>query len=130
MRDELYSYVPSRKFFLCFELDRNLKKNNLFVLILNELIITSKFAELVANFNLIRKRFSIIIITESWLTEKSYLVLESYGYKSITINREGRTRGCFPTEVANNFSETEHSYERLFVKAAVTGSGNTFVVEI
>ena len=45
----------------------------------------SKFADPVTNLNLIRKWFSFIVITESWLTEESYFALEIIGYKAHTL---------------------------------------------
>ena len=57
---------------------------------MNARSITFGFADLVTALNLVRKRLTFIIITESCLTEESNLALEINGYKSHTINRVGR----------------------------------------
>ena len=46
--------------------------------------ITRKLADLVANLNFDTKKFTFIIITESWLTKESNYGLESNGNKSHT----------------------------------------------
>ena len=89
--DQVDNYIPQCSNVLWSELDKNLKDNNLSVLTVNARSITGKFADLITNLNLIRKRFTFIIITESWLTEESNFVLEINGYKSHTLNRVGRT---------------------------------------
>ena len=55
--------------------------------------ITGKIPDLITNMNLIRKQFTFIIITESWLREESNFVPEINGYRSHTLNRVGRTGG-------------------------------------
>ena len=82
--DQVDNCVPQCSNKLWSELDKNLKDNNLPVLTVNACSITGKFADLITNLKLIRKRFTFIIITESWLTEESYFVLEINGYKSHT----------------------------------------------
>ena len=50
------------------------------------------FADQVTNLNLVRERFSFIIIMESRLTDESNLVSEVDGDRFQTINRVCRTR--------------------------------------
>ena len=76
------NYVPRCKYVMWSNLDSNLKENNLSRLTVSAHSITGKFADLVTNLNLIKKRFSFIIVTESWLSYDSNLVLEIKGYKS------------------------------------------------
>ena len=105
---------------------------------MNARSITGKFSDLIANLNLIRKRFTFIIITESWLTEKSNFVLEINGYKSNTLNGVGRTGGgtqifylgYIITDVLRQFSAVKVSYENTLQKSAITGSGHMFVAGI
>ena len=78
---------------LCLKLDKSFEHNNLFVLTVNVLNKTGKFADLITNLNHIKKQFTFIIITESWLTDESNFVLEINGYKSHTIKKVGRTEG-------------------------------------
>ena len=77
-------YVPQCSNLLGCELDKNLKDNTLYILTLNARSVTGKFADLNANLKLVRKRFTFIIITESWLTKESNYGLESNGNKSHT----------------------------------------------
>ena len=91
--DQADNYVPKCSNVLWSELEKNLKDNNLSVLTVNTHSTTGKFADLITNLNLIRNRFTYIIITESWLTEEFNFVLELNGYKSHTLNRVGRTGG-------------------------------------
>ena len=55
--------------------------------------ITGKPVKSETNLNLMKKSFSFIIITESWLPFVFILVLEIKGYKSHTMNGKGRTEG-------------------------------------
>ena len=91
--EQIDNYNPQCSNVLWSVLGKNLKDNNLSVLTVNGRCITGKFADLITNSNLIRKQFTFIIITESWLTEESYFVLEINGNKSHTLNRVGRTGG-------------------------------------
>ena len=91
--EQVDNYNPQCSNVLWSELDENLKDNNLSALTVNARSITGKFADLITNLNLIIKRFTFIIITESWLTEESNFILEINGYKSHTLNRVGRTGG-------------------------------------
>ena len=72
---------------------KNLGDNNSSVLTVNARSITCNFVDLITNLNLVRQRFTLIIITESWLGDESIFILEIIGYKSHTANRIGRTRG-------------------------------------
>ena len=91
--DQIYNYVPQCSTVLSSELDKNLEDNNIPVLTVNARSITGKFADLITNLNLVRKRFTFIIITEYWLTDESNFVLEINGYKSYTLDRVDRTKG-------------------------------------
>ena len=121
-----------------FNLDSNLKENNLSILTVDAHSITGKFADLVTNLNLVRKRFSFIIVTESWLSYDSNLVLEINGYKSHSISRTGRKGGgiklfyldYISAEVISHLSVIEDSYESIFVKASIPGLGNIYVAVI
>ena len=100
--------------------------------------ITGKFTDLITNSNLIRKRFTFTIITESWLTEESNFVLKLNEYKSHTLNRVSRTRGgiitfyleLLITEVTSQFSAVEVLHESNLLKAAISGLGEMFVAGI
>ena len=119
-------------------LDGNLKGNNLSTLTVNAPSITSKFADLVTNLNLVRKRFSFIKVTESWLSYDSISVLEINFYKSHSISRTGRKGGgiklfyldYLSTEFISYISVIEDSYESIFVKASIPCIGNMYVAGI
>ena len=66
--DVIENYVPRCKNVMWSNLDSNLKENNLSILTVNAHSITGKFADLVTNLNLVRKRFSFIIVTELLLS--------------------------------------------------------------
>ena len=133
--DQVDNYVPQCSNVLRSELVKNLKYNNLSVLTVNARSITGNFAYLITNLNLIRKRSTFIIIPDSWLTYETNFVLEINGYKSHTLNREGRTGGgkkifyleCIITEVISQFSPVEVSHESNLLKAALPRLGNMFV---
>ena len=69
------SYVTQCSDVLWSELDKNLKDNNLSVFTVTARNITGNFTDLITDLNLFRRwyTFSIIIITESWLTVESSL---------------------------------------------------------
>ena len=121
-------------------LDSNLK-DNLSILTVNAHSITCKSVDLVTNINLVRKRFSFIIVTESWLTYDSILILEIIGfigYKSYPISIMGRKcegiklfyLDYSSTEVISHLSVIEVSYETIFVKASFLCSDNMYVAGI
>ena len=72
---------------------KKFKDNNLSIFTVNARCITGQFPDLTTNLIFVRKRFTFIIITESRLKDKINFVLEIIGYKSLTINRVGRTGG-------------------------------------
>ena len=72
----------------------NIKDNILFILLINVRSIIGEFADWITNLILVRKKFTFIIITESWLTDESILVPENNGYKS--------RAGYFNTDVLSN----------------------------
>ena len=119
-------------------LDSNLKENNLSILTVNTHSIIGKFADLVTNLKLVRKRFSFIIVIESLLTYDSNLFLDFDGYKSHSISRTGRKGGgiqlfyldYIATEVISHLSVIEDSYESIFVKASILSLGNMYIAGI
>ena len=136
--DQVENYVPKCSNVLWSELDKSLKDNILSVLTVNAGSITGKFLDLITNLILIRKRFTFIIITESWLTEESNFVLEINGYKSHTLNRVGWTGGGTKifylenilTEVISQFYAKQVLHESTLLKAAIPGPDNMFVAGI
>ena len=80
--DVIENHVSLYKNIMWSNLDSNLKENNLFVFTVNAHSKTGKFADLVTNLNLVRKRFSFSIFTESRFSYDSNLVSEINGYKS------------------------------------------------
>ena len=90
------------------------------------------------NLNLVRKRFSFIVVTELWLIYDSNLVLDINGYKSHSFSRTGRNSGginlfhldYLSWEVISYLSAIEDSNESIFVKAPIPGLGNTYVAGI
>ena len=86
--DVIENYVPQWS-----NLASNLKENNLFILTVNAYSITGKFSDLVTDLNLVRNRFSFIIVTELWLSHDSSLAQEIDGYNSHSISRTGRKGG-------------------------------------
>ena len=136
--DQIDKYVPQCSNILWYELDKNLKDNNLFVLTVNARSITGKFADLIIILYLVRKRFTFIIMTESWLTKESFFIQELNEYKSHTLKRVGRTGGgikifCLEyvrTEVISQSSAVEDSYESFLFKAAIPGLVYMFVAGI
>ena len=91
--DQVDNYVPQCSIVLWSELDIILKDNYLSVLTLKARTITGKFADLITNINIIRKRFTFVIITGSWRTEDSNFVLEVNWYKSHILSKVRRTGG-------------------------------------
>ena len=63
--DQFDSYMPQCSTILWSEFDKNLKDKNLSVITVNAHNITGKFTDLITNLNLVRKRFTFIIIKES-----------------------------------------------------------------
>ena len=119
------NYVPRCKNVMWSNLERNLKENILSILTVDAHSITGKFVDLVTNLNLMRKCFSFIIVTETWLSYDSNLVLEINGYKSQSISRTGRKSGgiklfyldYISSEVISHLSVIEDSYEVFFCES-------------
>ena len=55
--------------------------------------ITNKFSEFKAHLNSIEKKFTFIVISETWLKEPSDFAFEIEGYKSVSLYKDGRQGG-------------------------------------
>ena len=136
--DVIENYIPCCINVMWSNFDSNPKENHLSILTVNAHSLTGKFADLVTNLNLLRKRFFFIIVTDLWLSYYSDLVLEINGYKSHSISRKGRKGGgiklfyldYISTEATSHISVKGDSYERFFVKTSIPGLGNMYVAEI
>ena len=91
--DVIENYVTRCKNVMWSNLDSSLKENNLCILTMKAQSMSGKFVDLVTNLNLVRKRFSFIIVTESLLSYDSNLALEINSYKSHSISRTFRKGG-------------------------------------
>ena len=135
MGDEYQNYSPNCKDIFWSELDSCIQENNLSCLTVNGRSIGNKFSNLLAKLNIAKKRFTFIVITETWLKSDSDFVLEIDGYKSCSIVRPTKRAGgiklyyldYISIEVINRFTVIKDSYESLFLKAAIPGIGSIFV---
>ena len=71
----------------------NFSLGDLSVLCVNVRSIRNKFAEFKAHLSEVKRKFSFIFITESWLKADDDVTFEIEGYKSKSIYREGRRGG-------------------------------------
>ena len=71
----------------------NFGEKKLSVLNINIRCITNKFSEFKAYLNSLKKKFTFIVITETWLKEPLDFAFEIEGYKSVSMYRDGRQRG-------------------------------------
>ena len=105
---------------------------------INARSLSNKFCELTAHLSMVSKKFSFIIITECWLSERSDVGFEIPGYKSFGIYRNNRRGGGIKlyylnTLVADIVSEVTgcfDSYESLAIKVSVPGIGKLLVCGI
>ena len=112
------------------KLNRHFKKRGLSFLSLNIRSLTGKFSEFIAHLNLIKKKFTFILITESWLSSKTDCAFDIEGYKSVSLHRNSMGGGIklyyedhINVTVLENLTSNLGPCEKLFVKANVPGVG-------
>ena len=71
------------------EYSHSLKDKTFSIMTINMRSLRNKFAELQVHLALLKKKISIIVITESWLSENNDLGYELCGYESVSLYRDG-----------------------------------------
>ena len=125
-------HVPDCKFVTWLDLAKNIKKLGLSCFSINIRSISGKFGELVAHLNAIGKKFTFILITETWLRDDTDVGFNIKGYKSVSLNRNNRNGGglklffddSISVTILENLTGNNGSCERLFVRSYVPGIGN------
>ena len=113
-------------------------ENGLSVIHINMRSIGNKFNELVAHLNAIEKKFSLIILCETWLSIDRDVGYELDGYKSRAVYRISRSGGGIKVfyldhlsvNFAENFSGCFDDYECLLLKIMVPNFGKLNVCAI
>ena len=116
-------------------LSKKFYSDSLSVLSINMRSLFNKFAEFLAHLTLLKHKFTLIVITESWLSENRDVGFEIDGYLSQAIYRNGRTGGGIKIyyqkhiniEVIENFSSCSETYESLVLKTKIPGIGVLFL---
>ena len=107
--DEKFSYKKDSKFSILNLNIRSLKHN---------------FNELFIFLNRIKHKYTIIVLTETWLTNENKDIFQLEGYNSYNIIREGRRGGgvtiycdiAYTCEYLDDLSKCENSLECLFLQ--------------
>ena len=75
------------------DFDRKLTNESLSIIGINVRSLSSRYHELVAHLNIIRNKPTMIVLTETWLSENSDIAFDIEGYKSLSIYRDGKGGG-------------------------------------
>ena len=120
-------YVPNCSDIEWVNLSREISCGELSVLTINMRSLAGKFPELVSHLKLLNRKFSIVILVETWLSDATDIAFEIEGYNSFALNRTGRRGGgikiytdsCMHSSMSKDLSITDDVCEVLFVKTHV-----------
>ena len=113
-------------------LSNSLEENKFFVLSMNIRRMTGKFSEFISHLNLVGKRFTFIVITETWLSESTDIGFDNEGYRCVSVYRGDRRGGgikiyyldAIKASIMNTISGCTGPCERLFLQTNVPGIGS------
>ena len=114
---------------------KKFKKQKLSFLCINVRSFIGKFLELHSYLSNLHEKFTFIVVTETWLTKETDLVLEISGYRSQSLYRPDRLGGgikvfyldYISVTILEQFTGCLNSCESLFLKAYIPGYGNLHV---
>ena len=114
------------------EVGEKMTNNKFSIICVNARSIIKKFTELQSYLSFIEKKFSFIIITESWLRSETDVALELDGYRSKSLYRTSTVGGGIKVFFNENINVTvleDHSFcnnslECLMLAASIPGIGN------
>ena len=128
-------YVPNCSEITWNELSSETFSQNISLLAVNIRSFAGKFSEFVAHINLLKFKFTVLIITETWLNENTDIAFDINGYNCFSIYRNGQIGGgikiyieeSLSASVIEEISSVEGAYEGLFVKMFVPDLGDVTV---
>ena len=105
--------------------------NNVSIFHINMRSVANKFSELVAYLNMLKTKFTFIVLTETWLTDSSDFGYEIDGYDSVSLNRNLRPGGGLKifylehisVEICTS-SYISHWSEKMVLKTSIPSFGN------
>ena len=97
--------------------------------------LAGKFSELVGHLNIVKNKFSFIVLCETWLNEGTDVACDLDGYRSFSLYRDARTGGgikiyvdcSINAYVVEDLTSSDGACESLFIKCRVSGVGDFFV---
>ena len=116
-------------------LENKLSGGKLSLLGLNMRSLAGKFSELVGHLNIVKNKFSFIVLTETWLNEGTDVAYDLDGYRSFSLYRDTRTGGgikiyvdcSINAYVVEDLTSSDGACESLFIKCRASGVGDIFV---
>lgn len=97
--------------------------------------LSGKFSEFVTHLNLLETKFTVLVVTETWLKESTDVAYDIDGYNCFSLHRENQIGGgiklyvddSFDANVVQELTSVDGAYERLFIKLNVPGLGDITV---
>ena len=86
-QDNAESYAPQCNNCSWHELSNNIKVENSNIISINMRSIVGKFGEFVSYLNVVKKPFTFIVLTETWLSESTDYGYDIEGYESLSVYR-------------------------------------------
>ena len=105
--------------------------NGMSLIHINMRSLFNKYSELSSHLSIVKRKFSFIILTETWLTDCKDVGFEFPGYKSFAVYRNQRIGGGIKmyylehitADVVSELSGCFPSHESLIIKAFIPGFG-------
>ena len=126
----MYSHNPNCHFVEWSSLANRFKTENLSFLTINIRSLPGKFSEFVAHLNMVKHKFTFIVVVETWLSEWTDLALDIEGYKSYSLYREDQVGGGIKifysdfvtASIIECITSSSGACESLFLKANIPGA--------
>ena len=131
----LPNYVPVCNLISWNDLCNQYCVDDLSILALNIRSLRGKFLEFISHLNLLKNKFTFIVLTESWLREGDAKFFEIDGYQVFSVHRQDRSGGGILVYCLNSLKATImpqisgifDTCESLFIQVVVPGVGKMHV---